>query len=125
MDAFNVVCCRIIIPSLKKFKEGVYRSHCVGLAVCRSAGNHILSGLFLTNYLVEFNKILLEGSIPRGDVNILRGFQLHVILQSCGPFYAPTESPIRGAYSFWPVCLSVGLSVCTKKTLTLAITFEP
>ena len=30
-----------------------------------------------------------------------------------------------GAFSFCPICLSMTLSLCGKKTLTLAITFEP
>ena len=67
-------------------EEGGNRSHCVGLSVCRSVGSHILSGLFLTNHWMEFNNILHEASIPRGDVHILKGLQLHVILQSYGPF---------------------------------------
>ena len=41
---------------------------------------------FLTNHWVEFNKNLHEASIPRGDVHILKGLQLHDILQSYGPF---------------------------------------
>ena len=56
------------------------------LSVGRSARSHILSGLFLTNRWVECNDILHEASIPRGDVHILKGLQLHVILQSYGPF---------------------------------------
>ena len=67
-------------------EEGVYRIHCVGQSVCRFAGSLILSGLFLTIHWVEFNKILPEASIPRGDVHILKGLQLHDILQSYGPF---------------------------------------
>ena len=54
-------------------EEGVYRSHCVSLSGCLSVGSHILSGLFLTNHLVEFNNILHEPSLPRGDVHILQG----------------------------------------------------
>ena len=47
---------------------------------------HILSGLFLTNQWVEFNNILQEASILRGDVHTLKVLQLHVILQSYGLF---------------------------------------
>ena len=56
------------------------------LSVDLSFGSHILSGPFLTNHWVEFNKMLHEASIPRGDVHSLKGLQLHVILQSYGPF---------------------------------------
>ena len=35
---------------------------------------------------MEFNNILHEASIPRGDVHIIKVLQLHVILQSYGPF---------------------------------------
>ena len=48
--------------------------------------SHILSGLFLTNHWVELNKTLHEASILRGDVHTLKVLQLHVILQSYGPF---------------------------------------
>ena len=48
--------------------------------------SHILSGLFHTNHWVEFNKIVHKASIPSGDVHILKGLQLHIILQSYGPF---------------------------------------
>ena len=37
-------------------------------------------------HLVEFNNILHAASIPRGDVHTLEVLQLHVILQSYGPF---------------------------------------
>ena len=47
--------------------------------------SHILSGLFLTNHWVEFNKVLHESSIPR-DVHTLKVLQLHVNLQSYSPF---------------------------------------
>ena len=83
-------------------EERVYRSHCVGMAGClsvclsvgrsvgrsvdRSVESHILFGLFLTNNWVVFNTIIHEASIPRGDVHILKGLQLHVTLQSYGPF---------------------------------------
>ena len=74
----------VIPPSKKRGYIGVTVSVC--LSVGRSAGSHILSGLFLTNHWVVFNKILHEASIPRGDVHILNGFQLHIILQSYGSF---------------------------------------
>ena len=59
------------------------------MSVCLSVGSDILSGLFLTNHWVEFNKILQEASIPREDVHILKGLQFIVILLffyllSCG-----------------------------------------
>ena len=78
----------IIIPPFKE--ERVYRS--VGLSVYLSVGSHIFSVLFLTNHWVEFNKTL-----PRGDVHILKGLQLHVILQSYGPFYLLSYGVGQGA----------------------------
>ena len=54
----------IIPPSKKRGYIGVTVSG--SLSVGRPAGSHILSGLFLTNHWVEFNKVLHEASIPRG-----------------------------------------------------------
>ena len=70
----------LIIPPKNKVLGGY-----IGVTV--SVGSHILSGLFLTNHLVEFNEILHEASITRGDVHTLNVLQLHVILQSYGPLY--------------------------------------
>ena len=53
---------------------------------------HILSGLFLPNHWVEFNTFLVEASLPRGDVHIIKVIQLHVILQSYGPFVGRSEA---------------------------------
>ena len=58
----------------------------IGLHIGRSVGSHILSVLFLTNHLVEFNKIVHEATIPRRDVHTLKVLQLLVILQSYVPF---------------------------------------
>ena len=66
------------------------------LSVGRPAGSHILSGLFLTNHWVEFNKILHEASIPRGDVHILNGLQLHVFTE-LWPFYLLSYGVGQGA----------------------------
>ena len=76
-------------------EEGVYRSHCVWLSVCLSVGSHILSGLFLTNHWVEFNNILHEASIPRGDVHILKGLQLR--FTELWPFYLLSYGVDQGA----------------------------
>ena len=62
------------------------------LLSCWSVRSHILSSLFLTNHRVEFNNILHEASIPRGDVHILKVLQLQVILQSYGPFVGWSEA---------------------------------
>ena len=69
-------------------RGGILESLCqtVCLSVGWSVGSHILSGLFLTNHWAEFNTILHEASIPRADVHILKGLQLHDVLQSYGPF---------------------------------------
>ena len=58
-------------------------SHCVGLAVCLSV---CLSVGRPEAIFSKFNKDLHEVSIPRVDVHILKGLQLHVKLQSYGPF---------------------------------------
>ena len=70
----------------------------VGLSVGQSAGSHILSGLFLTNHWVEFNNISHEASIPRGDVHILKGLHLHVILQELWPFNLLSYGVGQGAF---------------------------
>ena len=58
-------------------------------------------GLFLTKHWVEFNNILHEASIPRGDVHILKVLQLHVTLQSYGPF----------TYKLWCQCADLGVFI--------------
>ena len=63
----------IIPPSEKSGYIGVTVSGCLSVSVGRLVGSHILSGLFLTNHWVEFNRILHEAFIPRGDVHILKG----------------------------------------------------
>ena len=60
-----------------------------------------MSHLFLTNHWVEFNKILHEASIPRGDVHTLQVLQLHVILQSYGPFVGRSEAIFWIKVLFW------------------------
>ena len=70
----------IIIPPKNKVLGGyigVTVSGC--MSVGRSVKSHILSGLFLTNHWVEFNKNVHEASIPRGDMHTLKILQLHVI----------------------------------------------
>ena len=62
--------------------------------------SHILSGLFLTNHWVEFNNILHEASIPRGDVHIIKILQLHVTLQSYGPFVGQSEAQSYGPFTY-------------------------
>ena len=84
------------------YYEKEYRSHCVG----QSVWSHILSGLSYTNHYVEFNKILHEASIPRGDVHTLKVLQLHVILQSYGLFVGRSEAIFWVKVLFWGYLLS-------------------
>ena len=58
--------------------SNTYRSHCVYRSVGRKQD--------FANHWVEFNNILHEASIPRGDMHTLKGLQLHDILQSYDPF---------------------------------------
>jgi hypothetical protein len=46
---------------------------------------NFVSGLFLCNYWLEFNKTLWESSISRGDAHIVCLFQSDTLTQSYGP----------------------------------------
>ena len=65
------------------------------MSVGRSVGRSeaiFCPAYFLQTTGLNFNKILYEASIPRGDVHTLKVLQLHVILQSNSPFTSASLS---------------------------------